>query len=557
MDLSRESFTNKKSSSLLYYTPKSQMDYGTVLCVASNVVGRQIVPCIYHVIPAGPPDPPRNCTLTNQTHDSLQVDCQEGFGSGLSQEFHMEVFTDLQLLVNITARSPRLVARGLPPGQVLFLRVYASNSKGRSRSVRIDGYTLRMADKRPVVDGTSKEVSSKETAEETWSSWALVIFLGIALTLLVFAIAIGFLAKMNSTAASQQRRQRDAAAAAAASANRHSAQIAASKLKMETGNGNGYNNDSSLLSQAFHSPQDLQDRSPDVIPHFTTTGGVQNDGNGSTAGQQNTFRRGGPVTAVDPRSPPSVHSGALVPASTGPPNGSGPQQGQIRSSIDMVRVYNYGPQSLQQQPPQTNPIMKDVMFRSAGANGTNGLYSPIANSDSSGFSEQRADLSSYSGSQGGPPGGYTTFNPAFRPVAGTGQGHIYDRSLSPQVPHTYHNPTLMASPYSTLPRRPTSSSSGASSANRGQPQQPHHDLRGCPPPIMASAVGRNSPLLELTGVGGSNNRSSSLGRNTSLFNHIANQDRTSLDKFKQVTRQSALSPQQNNGNTSDDRESCV
>lgn len=149
MDLSRDSFSNKGSSSLLYYTPKSQMDYGTVLCVASNVVGRQIVPCIYHVIPAGPPDPPRNCTLTNQTHDSLQVDCQEGFGSGLTQEFHMEVFTDVQLVVNITARSPRLVARGLPPDRVLFLRVYASNSKGRSRSVRIDGYTLRIADKHP------------------------------------------------------------------------------------------------------------------------------------------------------------------------------------------------------------------------------------------------------------------------------------------------------------------------------------------------------------------------------------------------------------------------
>ena len=47
----------------------------------------------------GPPDPPRNCTLTNQTHDSLQVDCQEGFGSGLSQEFHMEVLTDLQVRI--------------------------------------------------------------------------------------------------------------------------------------------------------------------------------------------------------------------------------------------------------------------------------------------------------------------------------------------------------------------------------------------------------------------------------------------------------------------------
>ena len=42
---------------------------------------------------------------------------------------------------------------------------------------------------------------------------------------------------------------------------------------METGS--GYNNDT-LLSQAFHSPQDLQDRSPDVIPHFTTGGGKEN-----------------------------------------------------------------------------------------------------------------------------------------------------------------------------------------------------------------------------------------------------------------------------------------
>ena len=119
------------------------------------------------------------------------------------------------------------------------------------------------------MDGTSKEVSSLEQ-EETFTSWALVIFLGIALTLLIIAIAIGLLAKMNSSAASQQRRQRAAAAAAAASANRHSAQIAASKMKMESGNGSeqaGFND--SLLSQAFHSPQEtLPDRSPDVIPHF-------------------------------------------------------------------------------------------------------------------------------------------------------------------------------------------------------------------------------------------------------------------------------------------------
>ena len=122
----------------------------------------------------------------------------------------------------------------------------------------------------PVVDGTSKEVTSEK--QETWSSWALVIFLGIALTLLIIGIAIGLLAKMNSSSASQARRQRAAAAAAAASANRHSAQIAASKVKMDEGNGNNYNADT-LLSRAFDSPQDtLPDRSPDVIPHFAPNG---------------------------------------------------------------------------------------------------------------------------------------------------------------------------------------------------------------------------------------------------------------------------------------------
>lgn len=52
-DLNREDYTNQGSASLLSYTPHSQMDYGTVLCMAGNLVGKQLVPCVYHVIPAG------------------------------------------------------------------------------------------------------------------------------------------------------------------------------------------------------------------------------------------------------------------------------------------------------------------------------------------------------------------------------------------------------------------------------------------------------------------------------------------------------------------------
>lgn len=54
------------------------MDFGTIMCWADNVVGQQREPCVFHLIAAGKPDPPYNCSLVNQTSDSLEVDCTEG-----------------------------------------------------------------------------------------------------------------------------------------------------------------------------------------------------------------------------------------------------------------------------------------------------------------------------------------------------------------------------------------------------------------------------------------------------------------------------------------------
>lgn len=55
-----------------------EMDYGTIMCWADNAVGQQKEPCVFHVIAAGKPDAPYNCTLINQTSDGLEVDCTEG-----------------------------------------------------------------------------------------------------------------------------------------------------------------------------------------------------------------------------------------------------------------------------------------------------------------------------------------------------------------------------------------------------------------------------------------------------------------------------------------------
>lgn len=56
------------------------------------------------------PDPPSNCTLTNQTSSSFEVDCSEGYDGGIPQHFKMHVF-DIKthtLLANLTSSSPKV-----------------------------------------------------------------------------------------------------------------------------------------------------------------------------------------------------------------------------------------------------------------------------------------------------------------------------------------------------------------------------------------------------------------------------------------------------------------
>ena len=58
---------------------------------------------------AGVPDPPKNCSISNQTLSSFEIDCNEGYDGGIPQHFKMHVF-DIKtraLLANLTSSSPR------------------------------------------------------------------------------------------------------------------------------------------------------------------------------------------------------------------------------------------------------------------------------------------------------------------------------------------------------------------------------------------------------------------------------------------------------------------
>ena len=53
--LPSSSFTSSRGSSVISYTPHSHMDFGTLLCWGTNMVGNQQTnrPCVFHIIPTG------------------------------------------------------------------------------------------------------------------------------------------------------------------------------------------------------------------------------------------------------------------------------------------------------------------------------------------------------------------------------------------------------------------------------------------------------------------------------------------------------------------------
>jgi hypothetical protein len=53
LDVAAAHIARSGTSSVVSYTPMTELDYGTLLCWASNRIGHQRVPCVFHIIAAG------------------------------------------------------------------------------------------------------------------------------------------------------------------------------------------------------------------------------------------------------------------------------------------------------------------------------------------------------------------------------------------------------------------------------------------------------------------------------------------------------------------------
>lgn len=109
-----------------------------------------------YLVFTGRPDTPQNCTILNQTTNSLYVECTEGFDGGLPQRFTLELEMDDStntleargLVHNRTNKEASFGVHGLTPGSTYHATIYASNAKGRSEAVRLRAATLNLPERR-------------------------------------------------------------------------------------------------------------------------------------------------------------------------------------------------------------------------------------------------------------------------------------------------------------------------------------------------------------------------------------------------------------------------
>lgn len=142
---------------ILRFRPELEADFGTLACWAYSDLGWQQDPCLFRFFPAGPPESLSNCSVLNQTADSIQVSCSPNDDGGLKQTFQLQAMDVMTGQPQLTLQSDTVAEfwlTDLEPGSTFMLYLYAVNVKGLSQPVVLPVSTLKEAAKRTVPPST-------------------------------------------------------------------------------------------------------------------------------------------------------------------------------------------------------------------------------------------------------------------------------------------------------------------------------------------------------------------------------------------------------------------
>nr|XP_023016282.1 hemicentin-2-like [Leptinotarsa decemlineata] len=200
---------NQGNVSILHFTPGSD-DIESLACWASNSVGRQASPCLFHIVPAEAPESPKSCTLRNASHgDGLEVSCIAGKDGGLHQSFVLEV-SDTSAPHNpagittlsdqgdlpppkyrVLGERPVFRLHSLEPGREYQVAVYAENAKGKSTppvvlpNVRVESdVTFEISED----EDTTQLKPDPESSTSGKNLTLIIVGLAVAAVLLILSI---------------------------------------------------------------------------------------------------------------------------------------------------------------------------------------------------------------------------------------------------------------------------------------------------------------------------------------------------------------------------------
>ncbi|KAK5647693.1 hypothetical protein RI129_002585 [Pyrocoelia pectoralis] len=254
VDVASSHIARSGTSSVVSYTPMTELDYGTLLCYASNRIGHQRLPCVFHIIAAGRPDQVHNCSVSNISMTSFSVKCSEGFNGGLPQSFLLEVRESQSQEVKSNLSSPvaRFSVAGLDPGAHYQAGLYSFNTKGRSEPVVLQAATLRLPEKQLTAEKDNTRSAFRFTPMTS-------VLIGVISALLIVALVIILVLRLQCTH-NEGRRKRQKNVAAVSGSTEHRGSTSGIAITDKSGGSPISKHDSS------GGECDSDEKNPDIIP---------------------------------------------------------------------------------------------------------------------------------------------------------------------------------------------------------------------------------------------------------------------------------------------------
>ena len=205
IDIQQDQMRVNGTTSTVDYIPRTEMDYGNLLCWAENSVGLQSSPCVFQLEASPPPLPVSNCSVSDHAMTSVTVDCQTQHSEDpVTMTFVLEVWRreDEVLVRNVTTEAGHWSLRGLEPGQEYLVTVFTVNDVGMTNRFNFSfiTFTSQYAESRVHID--SSPVTDKFIITPILGA---LIGVGVALSFVTVTILIVVCCKTKRSSRSEER----------------------------------------------------------------------------------------------------------------------------------------------------------------------------------------------------------------------------------------------------------------------------------------------------------------------------------------------------------------